>query len=256
MGVRSRAGQRATQTNVHSAATFEHFGSLRGMKRVAISTISVLLLLLLAAVSASAASGRQKALAKCQPGHSRLLAVDAQAQVYKMINEGGPFLEAYGCVYGRRPYILGRLPENSLSPGGAGGVELITLSGTMVAYQYSAFGEVGWKSWIIAVQSLRTGKYLHKLPTGKLEEPSPNPESAGIGPALTIVIKSDGAVAWIAEDRELSENGPPYYQVHALDKTGSRILAAGTGIDPRSLALAGSTLYWTKGGQPFSTMLE
>jgi hypothetical protein len=227
-----------------------------GMKRIAIAAISVLALLL--ATSASAARIRQqKPPAKCVPGHSRLLAVDTQAQVYKVINQEGPFPEAYGCVYGRRSsYLLGRLPEEDLGPGGGGGVRHIELNGSMAAYEYSRFGEVGWASWMVAVRDLGTGRWLHIMPTGKLEESNPNPESAGIGPAVTIVVKGNGSVAWIAEDRLLSENGPTYYQVHAVDKTGSRVLAAGTNIDPHSLALAGSTLYWTQGGKPESAVLN
>lgn len=224
------------------------------MQRSTISAISVLVLLL--AVSASAASTGEKVRAMCVPGHSRLLAVDTHAQVYTVINEEGPFLEAYGCVYGRRPYRLGGLPEDFTSPTGGGGVRDIALNGSMAAYQYSEFGEVGWASWMVAVRDLRTGRWLHIVPTGKLEEPNPNPDSAGIGPAVTIVVKSDGSVAWIAEDRFLSENKPAYYQLHAVDKAGSRVLAAGTTIDPHSLALAGSTLYWTQGGKPESAVLN
>ena len=67
-----------------------------------------------------------------------------------------------------------------------------------------------------------------------------------------ILVKGDGAVAWIT-DTVQSENR---YQVHALDKTGARTLAVGSNIDPNSLALAGSTLYWMQGGKPESTPLD
>jgi hypothetical protein len=66
---------------------------------------------------------------------------------------------------------------------------------------------------------------------------------------VAIVVKSDGSVAWIVESS--SE-----YQVRAVDKSGSRVLSSGTNIDPHSLALAGSTLYWTQGGKPKSAMLN
>ena len=67
-----------------------------------------------------------------------------------------------------------------------------------------------------------------------------------------IVVKSDGAVAWIV--RTDPEEG--MYQVHALDQTGSRVLSTGSDIAPSSLALAGSTLYWTQGGEPHSATLN
>jgi hypothetical protein len=41
-----------------------------------------------------------------------------------------------------------------------------------------------------------------------------------------------------------------------VDKNGSRLLASSTEIDPSSLALAGSTLYWTQGGKSMSSPLN
>ncbi len=46
------------------------------------------------------------------------------------------------------------------------------------------------------------------------------------------------------------------YQVHTVDKTGSHELAFGADIDPYSLALAGSRLYWTQEGKPMSAVLH
>jgi hypothetical protein len=87
------------------------------------------------------------------------------------------------------------------------------------------------------------------------------PGYIGVGNVVAIVVKSDGAVAWIAEDyeRTLGTGTPsvtPYFDVEAVDKSGSRLLASGTDIDPSSLALAGNTLYWMQGGQPASAPLN
>jgi hypothetical protein len=89
-----------------------------------------------------------------------------------------------------------------------------------------------------------------------------------------LVLKSDGSVAWIADDYERSSKllgaGAPYFDVYATDKTGTRLLASGTNIDPSSLALSvgasgvnakprtieGSTLFWTQGGLSASTLLN
>jgi hypothetical protein len=69
---------------------------------------------------------------------------------------------------------------------------------------------------------------------------------------VAIVVKNDGRVAWIVE------TGYPVaeYQVHAVDKSGNQMLAAGTDVDLHSLALTGSTLYWTQGGKPISSVLN
>jgi hypothetical protein len=81
-------------------------------------------------------------------------------------------------------------------------------------------------------------------------------------------------VAWVAEDYERSSRvhggtEAPFFDVYASDRTGTRLLASGTNVDPSSLALsagsfgvggllratAGSTLYWTQGGKSESALL-
>ena len=61
-----------------------------------------------------------------------------------------------------------------------------------------------------------------------------------------------------------------YFDVYACDKSGTRLLASGTNVDPSSLALstgatgigvypssiAGSTLYWTQEGKQASSTLN
>jgi hypothetical protein len=74
----------------------------------------------------------------------------------------------------------------------------------------------------------------------------------GRGFTYSIVVKSDGAVAWIVASG-VARGGN---QVRVVDRSGSRVVASGTDVDPQSLALAGSTLYWTQGSKPFSTTLN
>lgn len=214
------------------------------MRRIAMSGL-VVLGVLSASTSGQAARARHTASTECPPGHSHLLVADAQAQVYEA------FEQVYGCAYGhRRSYALGPPPEGS-TPEPSASVEQETLAGPIVAYEENYISE-SLNRWFVVVRDLRTGRVLHKLPTG-----TPNPPSAqlvGDGYAVAIVVKSDGAVAWIVRTR--IEPQPNEYQVRAVDKSGSRLLASGTAIDPSSLALAGSTLYWTQGGRPFSAFLN
>lgn len=94
------------------------------------------------------------------------------------------------------------------------------------------------------------------MPTGAPLEPTPVGQ-VGTGPATAIVVKSDGSVAWIAEDNQEEEaTGGHFYQVHELDGSGERLLDSGAGIAPESLALAGSTVYWTDDGKPESAVLN
>jgi len=98
------------------------------------------------------------------------------------------------------------------------------------------------------VRNLATGNVIHRMPNGSPAEPG----DVGLGETTAIVVKRDGAVAWIV--RASAELGS--IQVRSVDKTGSHLLAASPEIAPESLALAGSTLYWTQGGKPMSTTLN
>ncbi len=211
------------------------------------------LVLTLAAASTNATGDRSKSAAMCPSGHLHLVVADAQAEVYVLPPRNGPHggyePEAiYGCAYAKgHAYVLG--PPLSGSSSGAGGVAREVLAGTILAYEQAmtSSGRGNKSSWLVKVRDLSSGKVLHEAPTGTPSPPIPGLVGAGFTTA--IVVKTDGAVAWIVE-RPLS------YEVHALDETGSRVLASGSNIVPSSLALAGSTIYWTQGGTAFSAPLD
>ncbi|HUB36633.1 MAG TPA: hypothetical protein VL972_07395 [Solirubrobacteraceae bacterium] len=218
-------------------------------------------MLFLVSFGASTAGARGKAPVKCPPGRSHLVAADAQAQVF--VAPKTPRLPEYpgffGCVYGRgKSYLLG-IPLEGGSPTGSGGSAMFTLGGPVVAFEESVSTNLEPESRYeneIVVRNLRNGRYLHRLPTGTPMTPPKNGD-VGVGPATDIVVKSDGAVAWIVDvGKGGVSRAPAVYEVHAVDRTGSRVLASGPEIGPSSLALAGSTLYWTQGGKPMSAVLS
>jgi len=177
-----------------------------------------------------------------------------------------PTLVVRGCVDGhKRSYAIGDPVECSGggSASGCWGIGRETLAGTMVAYEETSVSsegnEGGSSSYLVVVRDLRTGRVLHRLPTGTPLHASPG--YVGVGAVAAIVVKSNGSVAWIADDYERSSGADTpsetrYFDVEAVDPSGSRLLAAGPNIDLSSLALAGSTLYWTQGGKPASTALH
>ncbi len=210
-------------------------------------------------------------IARCPPNHAHVLRSDSQAVVYKVreyatetqesVNGGYthykvPVTGIRGCVHERRlSYKLGgpSMETGDASGESSSGIDSITLDGSMAAYEEEItgsgrYGENAHGKWIVWVRDLRTGKVIHKVPTGTPASPSPN--FVGIGETTALVVKSDGGVAWIVQS---SEGG---YQVHALDKTGSRLLATGGNIEPYTLGLHGSHLYWKQSGQVQSTVLD
>jgi hypothetical protein len=224
------------------------------MRRLAILIFSISLASLLAfSGSSGAVASRRGTSTKCSSGHPHVIVANAQAQVYEAPESPRlpEFPGIFGCAYGRqKSYLLGSPPVGG-SPSGIGGVTNEALAGPIVAYEESLVQpSSGFSSWFVLVRDLRNGRVLHRVPTGTRSLPKPN--LVGNGSTTVIVVKRDGAVAWIVE----SNISPVEYEVHALDKTGSRVLASGSGIEPRSLALAGSTLYWMQGGEPMSAVLN
>jgi hypothetical protein len=189
----------------------------------------------------------------CRPGHPNVVAANTRAEVFEVLDG-----RRFGCVYGqRRPVVLGQADYGSSS--GSGGSGDYTLAGTTVAFTETfcngALGPSGC-SESLKVANLRTGPLLHQVSVMN---------ARCSGRVLQLVLKDDGAVAWITENSyggggASEEMGCPYRsearEVHALDSSGERVLAAGTNIDASSLALAGSTVYWMQGGQPHAGPLK
>jgi hypothetical protein len=245
-----------------------------GMRRTAVTAIFVWAALG-TATGANAAGVRQSAATRCAPSSSRVLLSDPQAEVYAAQN--GEVLNIRACANGRRQSFFIAGCNRREGAAACAEVPVVTLTGSVVAYEeflttanrYTREGAAVKTSLRVIVRDLRTGRVLHDVPTGA--PPTPEPGSVGVGKVVALVLKSDGSVAWIAEDSERSAaSKAPYFDVYAADRSGTRLLASGTDIDPSSLALsvdathlgdyphtiAGSTLYWTERGQSFSTTLS
>jgi hypothetical protein len=225
------------------------------LRRAALAALVLALAVALVPAGASAAHGARRPARKCGQAVSRLLLADGQAEVYEAPEELGEptVLTVYGCAFqARRPRALGGVPaqQNVGGPSKESGVLLPTLAGAVVAYAETHFSPYNVSDEYVVVCDLVTGRVVHVVPTGVAVKPVPG--QVGIGTVVALVVKGDGSVAWIVGTDP--EDGT--YQVHVVDGAGSRVLATGADIDPGSLALAGSTLYWTQGGQPRSATLE
>ena len=208
--------------------------------------IAVALSVMVGCPMASAASGRGRR--RCPPAYKQVLAADPEAVVYQAAARDGEEGEVYGCAYrSGRSYHFG--PPLYGSSAGSGGTNPIALAGPIAAYGVEIFvsGLTQQSSAEIWVRDLLTGKVIHRMPNGSPAEPG----DTGIGETTAIVVKSDGSVAWMARS-----GGPEGIQLRSIDRTGSHLLAASPEIEPDSLALAGSTLYWTQGGRAMSAKLE
>jgi hypothetical protein len=222
------------------------------MRRILIGATIVLCQLWVGVVAGVAGSGGAVAVS-CPPqhGHVYVLKSDRQAVVYEGLN-AEKLYEAFGCARGQtHRYALG-MTGGASSDGGAG-LDRFRLAGPVVAYEEYAFNApeapVETATNVIFVRNLRTGRVLHRLPTG----PSTPPDKIGRGPVSGLVVKSDGTVAWMTGG---VVEGVETNVIHVVDRLGSRVVASGTGIDPNSLRLRGSTLSWMQNGTRSSTVLR
>ena len=107
----------------------------------------------------------------------------------------------------------------------------------------------------IFIRRVRDGRRLARLAAA----PDAPAVGAGGSPIRTgvrdLVIRGDGRVAWIVEVRDEGTGASVYELRTAAPGAASILLAAGADIAPGSLALAGSTLYWSQAGLPRSAPL-
>ena len=169
-----------------------------------------------------------------------------------------PVIETRRCAYGgKRSFQIWEEPAEFQTEVNAV-IANPAISGTFVAYEEAFYGGSRYtpegtevrEEWHVVVRNLRTGRVLHRVPTGV----ATHPMWVGDGWTTSIVLGRSGSVAWIAQIAQARQ--PTEYEVRGLGAAGERVLARGSTVDPHSLALAGSTLYWTQGTKPESAALN
>jgi hypothetical protein len=126
-----------------------------------------------------------------------VLGADARSVIYRFpiaAEMVPPYI--FGCAAGvGRSYKLGRVIEGSAS--GPVGTGPFALAGPVVAYSVEESHTSGINfnesSREIVVRNLANGKVALKVPNGSPAEPG----DVGLGETTAIVVKRDGAVAWI-----------------------------------------------------------
>ena len=167
----------------------------------------------------------------CPRVGSLTVAANQFGQLYSNTAPGG---DVRGCLYGHRAFDFYQF--GSETPG----VGMVAMVGPMVAFEVNG-EQPGYSYDTIIVASLAAGRKLKKVPD------EPNIPIGNVPAYATgLVLKGDGAVAWMLSD----------HKVYADDTNGYRLLASNPGIATGSLALAGNTLYWLQGGTPQTATLH
>jgi hypothetical protein len=167
--------------------------------------------------------------AACAGGHT--LAQSPQARVYSLNGA------VYGCATNPgEPYKLGATTICNYRHR----VDHVALAGTVAAYSLDTCG----------VDSGSTTVYVRRLTNFKLLHTDPATSRSLVeayGSTPSIVVKADGAVAWIGVNDSILGRGR-VIQVRKDDAAGRSLLDSGSGIQQASLKLIGSQLSWFDGG--------
>ncbi len=183
--------------------------------------------LALGACGSSAARSARSSGAGCAPAGSSVRASTRDAQVYALQGL------VYACsVAGQKRVLLGR---GTLCVGSAR-VQRVALAGAVVAYALERCG-VDTGSATVTVLEVSSGLKLSSRPA--LSGPVPPESYPSIG---SLLVRRDGAVAWIASGRSIIGHGESV-EVHR----GGALLDSGPGIVQSSLRARGGTLSWRHG---------
>jgi hypothetical protein len=169
----------------------------------------------------------------CRAKSSKTVIASARARIYKI--EAGDNFEYFGCLYRTRRRVL-------LAEGGFGDMEPteFRLAGHMVGFSEGGCERGGGTCGGAAVVvDLRTRRTLRRLSSRN---------SPGVG---DLELKTNGSVAAMYFNASTRE-----HEVWKSDRNGPALLDSAAEIVPGSLALSGSTLYWTRGGIPVSALLD
>ena len=116
----------------------------------------------------------------------------------------------------------------------------VAVSGTDAAYGLTSFG-IDTISSEVVVRNLAGGHRLHRAAASAVVAPE------SFQSVDSIVVRADGAVAWISRSSSIVEHRSPALQVWRIDARGQSLLDSGGSIVGGSLARSGSLVSWRNG---------
>jgi hypothetical protein len=194
------------------------------------------------------ASAQTRRASACASAGSKTVLASRYARVFtkpRIVRPRYRVRRWYGCLYSRGAKIpLATVGEPGIF---TTAVSEPHLSRAFVGLGLEYEGPAGGNYGQIRVVNLRTGRALVN------ELAADGDEGASITGVPDLALKANGSVAWIVAVRQGSGT---VYRVMRHDVNGRAVLDSGADIDPSSLALSSSTLYWTRAGQPHSAELR
>lgn len=163
---------------------------------------------------------------------------NARARLFFVNAPGGLGRIYYGCLRQR-----GAIRRLGADQGGGANVsaQFLQLSGRLAGLVRSVCigADCGYTAKSI---DLRSGRVLRQ--SGRTGEPR------------ALVMTSAGSLAVLAMLPYDGPPGLPQFEIRRIDRTGVTVLDVSSDIDPSSLAVGGSWIYWTRAGQPQSAPIN
>jgi len=192
------------------------------------------------AVASSTTQVSSAHAASCGAADGQTLAASRLARVYSLQGE------VYGCAVGtHRSYRLGAgartLRESRVGP--------IAVAGEDAAYGLTGFG-VDTISSEVVVRNLASGQRIHRASASTFVA------AESFQSVDSIVVRADGAVAWISQASSIISHQTPTFQVWRIDARGKSLLDSGSSIVSRSLRRSGSLVSWRSGSSTRTATLR
>jgi hypothetical protein len=166
----------------------------------------------------------------CRPGPgTTTIAQSKRARIFEDHRDEND----YACLYSNgHPRLL--------SPSEHYGYPIVRFAGPYVAFVPTTRSAREGNVWVMDLRSGHKHSYVEVQPF----------ENGICGEAVSLVLKSDGALAWTARNylEGCPQSPPPTVEVRVHDRHGLRVLETAPGIVATSLHISGSTVSWVNGG--------
>ncbi len=221
-----------------------HSPALRVRLAIALSAAGMAIALVPAPAAAQSSEG-------CRATGSRTVVATNQGRIFTIRDRlaGRPVTFYFGCLYRvNRAFALGRDFQ--------GRTFTDTLRHARLAGPYAGYAVT---STVEQPCGSAAEVRVKDLRTGRMEQRAPGAAQSGPERITDLELKPNSSVAWIATT--CVPAGPGRDEVRAIDGDGRRTLDTGVDgaaddVQGASLALSGSTLYWTKGGAAVTARLR
>jgi hypothetical protein len=166
------------------------------------------------------------------------ITANARARIF-FVPLGEGERDIYGCA--RRGGKVRHLATNAGQAAGSFG-DFFQLSGTLAGFADVTYSGASDSEYAARTLDLRTGRTVRRF--GEL----------GLPVALSMA--RNGSLAIITALLKDDPSNPQQYEVRRIDRGGATALDTGPDVDPQSLAVAGSWVYWTRGGAAHSAPIS